>query len=319
MIRKNNRRLHLASRLMGAFTLGLFALTGFQPAAAQPRPVKPIATPDQSADVPLPGASGASVTTEQWFISAIGTRRVRNVTLPTITPFLPAASAATGAAVIIAPGGGKIFLSIDSEGYEVARWLADHGIAAFVLKYRLVPSVETSIVGTPAPAAIAGASPIDSGPAEVAPGVIPQALEDALAAVKLVRSRSTEWRVDPKKVGFLGFSAGANLALAVGLVAQSSSRPDFIAPIYPRMAARTVPNDAPPMFAAVALDDPIMAIGKPLSLIDSWRAAGRSLEVHLYNSGGHGFGMRSSAAATALWIDEFYAWMKDQIGVKAVH
>lgn len=140
----------------------------------------------------------------------------------------------------------------------------------------------------------------------------PEALEDALAAIKLVRERSAEWHVTPGKVGFVGFSAGAVTTLGVGLAADAAARPDFIAPIYPPMAARPIPADAPPMFLAISLDDPLFGQGKPLGLIQSWREAKRPLEVHLYEKGGHGFGMSGRFAGAALWIDEFHAWMKER-------
>lgn len=100
-------------------------------------------------------------------------------------------------------------------------------------------------------------------------------------------------------------------ALAVGL-GEKSTRPDFIAPIYPPMEPRPVPADAPPMFAAIALDDPLFAIGKPMALIQAWRDAKRPVEAHLYERGGHGFGMANRSAASGLWINQFYAWMKDR-------
>ncbi len=136
-----------------------------------------------------------------------------------------------------------------------------------------------------------------------------ETLEDAQAAVRLVRARAREWNIDPARVGFVGFSAGAITAVSVGLSEDSSARPDFIAPIYGSMAARTVPADAPPMFLAVALDDQLMVRGPGLGLIEAWRAARRPIEVHLYERGGHGFGMTSNSPASALWIDEFHAWM----------
>jgi len=254
-------------------------------------------------------APAAKALPEQWEMMTLGgssNRNIRNVVNPTLTPFLPDPAKATGAAVIVAPGGGFMGLSIDSEGLEVARWLADRGIAAFVLKYRLKP--------TPREAASYMQS-LMQGMANMDPEVTfrdptPEALEDALAAIKMVRERSAEWHVTHGKLGFVGFSAGAVTTLGVGLAADTAARPDFIAPIYPSMVARQVPADAPPMFLAIALDDPLFAKGRQLALIESWRTAKRPLEVHLYESGGHGFGMTGRFPGPALWIDEFYAWMK---------
>lgn len=245
---------------------------------------------------------------EQW-MTAGPLQGVRNVLNPTLTPVLPDPAKATGAAVIVAPGGAFRFLSMDSEGWAVARWLADHGVAAFVLKYRTI--------ATPRDEAGFGKSltTIMSGPRSdsVPLDATAEAVEDGLAAVRLVRSRATEWKVDPAKVGFVGFSAGAMTALGVGLAPDAATRPNFIAPIYPPMMARPVPPGAPPMFLAIALDDPLFAAGgKSLGLIDAWRQAKVPLEVHLYEKGGHGFGMRGVSAGSALWIDEFHAWLKDR-------
>lgn len=287
------------------------------PAQAQPEQIPPavvrqanatreIPTPPQPGAIPLRGGPPGMVASEQWEQPVIGGRSVRNITEPTLTPFVPDPGKATGAAVIVAPGGGFYSLSIDDEGYAVARWLADHGVAAFVLKYRPDPTPR-DVPGYTA-AVIKRVTTIAMGGRFETP---PQALEDATAAVRLVRSRASQWGVDPTRVGFLGFSAGAITALSVGLMDDKAARPDFIAPIYGPMYARPIPADAPPTFIAIALDDPIFAKGKGFELIDSWRSARRPIEVHLYERGGHGFGLGKSAA-TRLVADEFYAWMQDR-------
>lgn len=256
----------------------------------------------------IPLRAGVKGEPEQWMTTG-PLQGVRNVINPTLTPVLPDPATATGAAVIIAPGGAFRFLSMESEGWAVARWLAHRGIAAFVLKYRTVP--------TPRDEAGFGKSlqQVMSGPRRdnVPLSATNEAVEDGLAAVRLVRSRAAQWKVDPAKVGFVGFSAGAMTALGVGLAPDTAARPNFIAPIYPPMMARPVPAGAPPMFLAIALDDPLFAAGgKSLGLIDAWRQAKVPLEVHLYEKGGHGFGMRGVSAGSALWIEEFHAWLKDR-------
>lgn len=245
---------------------------------------------------------------ERWESMGGDNRVIRNVSKPTLTPFLPDPAKATGAAVIVAPGGAFFMLSIDSEGYKAARWLADHGVAAFVLKYRL----QETPPDRNAAMAVMAQRMKGAVTSTATPQTPPEALADAEAAVRLVRARAGEWGIDPNRVGFLGFSAGAMTALSVGLTDDKAARPDFIAPIYPPMGARAVPADAPPMFVAVALDDPLFAKGKSLGLIDSWRTAGRPVEAHLYEHGSHGFGMISRFAGPALWPEEFYAWMKDR-------
>lgn len=285
---------------VGLFTLTI-AMAGAQSQSKANVDVS-IPTPPQPGAIPLyPGQSGAK-DTEQWD-SFIKHRIVRNVTRPTLTPFLPARIGATGAAVIVAPGGGLKLLNMDGEGYEVASWLARHGVAAFVLKYRVCKT--PSDFGSFAKAAAGKSAECNSGTEAVG------ALKDAETAVRLVRARAKEWGVDPHRVGFVGFSAGAMLAERVALVRDSSVRPDFVAPIYGPLQALQVPAYAPPMFVAVALDDPVMARAKALGLILSWWKAGRPVEAHLYEEGGHGFAMGQVTAATSLWPDELYAWMKD--------
>ncbi len=268
---------------------------------------KIIPTPSQPGAIAL-GVKGEPVKDQEVWTQTATNRGVRNVTNPTLTPVLPDAAKATGAAVIVAPGGGFLALSMDHEGYAVARWLADHGIAAFVLKYRLKPTpVDPAEYRTAMIAMLNGAMRNGGGD----PGMLtpPAALEDAQAAVRLVRRRAAEWGVDPQRVGFVGFSAGAITTLSVGLSADKDARPDFIAPIYGPMDRRDVPKDAPPLFAALAADDPLF--GKSdLGIVSSWRAAGRPYEVHVYEHGGHGFGLRKLGSTSDLWIDEFYAWMK---------
>lgn len=270
---------------------------------------------DMPGAIPLrPAVPGAPP--EQWELMTIGANsapNVRNVVNPTLTPVLPAPGKANGAAVIVAPGGGFRGLAIDHEGFAVARWLAARGIAAFVLKYRVIPTPRNSAARIERMMADLGSRQPDNSFRDPTP----EALEDALAAIRLVRQRSAEWGVAADKVGFVGFSAGAVATLGAGLAADPAARPDFIAPIYPTLVARAVPADAPPMFLAISLDDPLFGQGKPLGLIQSWRDARRPVEVHLYEKGGHGFGMSGRSNGPALWINSFYAWMKDRTIIPA--
>ncbi len=280
------------------------------PAMDMSKLFKPIPADDVPGAIPLrpPVRKAAPEQWEQMTFGGSAIRNIRNVVNPTLTPVLPDPDMATGVAVIVAPGGGFRGLSIDSEGFEVARWLADRGIAAFVLKYRLISTPRDASSYMQSVMAVMA----NRNPEEIFRDPTPEALEDALAAIKLVRQRSAEWRIAPGKVGLVGFSAGAITALGAGLAADPAARPDFIAPIYPPMTTRQVPANAPPMFLALSLDDPLFGQGKALSLIQSWRDAKRPLEVHLYEKGGHGFGMSGRFAGPALWIDQFHAWMKDR-------
>jgi acetyl esterase/lipase len=240
----------------------------------------------------------------------VGTERwVRNVTQPTLLPFLPSAENATGAAVIVVPGGGFQFVSIDNEGYPIAQWLADRGIAAFVLKYR--------VMQTPAPEDEFGvhmqrvfAPTPETEPIDVREG-IPPAVEDAQAALRLVESRSQEWGIDPARIGMLGFSAGAMTTLGVVLDGSGAPHPDFIGYIYGPMTPVEISGDVPPMFTALAADDSLFG-DQGFGLVESWMDAGGPVELHFYDSGGHGFGSYKRGVTADGWFDQFMSWMNAQ-------
>jgi acetyl esterase/lipase len=250
---------------------------------------------------PLPGARAA----ESWY-NQYGRRFARNVTIATLTPFLPDPARSTGAGVIVAPGGGFRTLSMENEGTDVARALAARGVAAFVLKYRLIPtppampSFERSMREM-----FSGAARPPRDKAAMPP-LDPQ-LADARAAFALVRRRAAEWRVDPARIGMVGFSAGAMLTLATAL-SGNDGKPAFIGIIYGPLAPVTVPADAPPMFVALAADDPLFG-NSGTGLIESWRAARRPVEFHLYEQGGHGFGMYPKQTTSTGWFDAFVRWI----------
>jgi acetyl esterase/lipase len=229
---------------------------------------------------------------------------VRNVTTATLTPFLPDPERATGAAVIVAPGGGFMWLSMGNEGWEVAEALRARGVAAFVLKYRLRPTparLEAFEASMNELFASAGRRPPSAAP------MLEDQVEDARAAFALVRARAAEWRVDPDRIGMMGFSAGAGTTMATLLQARET-RPAFIAPIYGGMGPVEVPADAPPMFVALAADDPLFA-GRGFGLIESWRAAGRPVEFHYYQNGGHGFGLGNPDRTSNIWFESFMHWL----------
>jgi acetyl esterase/lipase len=243
---------------------------------------------------------------EQW--AKVGEDYVaRNVTSPTLTPFLPAKGKATGAAVIVAPGGGFQVLAMKNEGIDVARYLTDRGIAAFVLKYRLRPTPESQEeMQADMKRMMGGARPPTDRPPPSAPAF---AMDDAQEAFRMVRSRAAEWSIDPKRVGMIGFSAGAMNTLGTALRNDAAARADFIGLIYGPLGAVQVPQPAPPLFAAIAADDPLIGTGD-FGLIKSWRDAKAPVEFHLYEHGGHGFGMRKLTTTSDHWADQFHAWMK---------
>ena len=292
----------------GAVSAAL-ALAPVSTAAAQDDRMTPIEIPAQPDAItldtgPLPGATAQ----ESWH-SQYGSRFARNVTVATLTPFLPDPAKATGAAVVVAPGGGFRTLSMENEGWDVAKALAARGVAAFVLKYRLnqtpadMPGFEKSMremfSGT-------AARPPRPDPETAMAAIAPQ-IADSRAAFALIRRRAGEWRIDPDRVGMVGFSAGAMLTMATALAGQDA-KPAFIANIYGPIASMKVPADAPPLFVALAADDPFFA-NSGFGLIESWKAAKRPVEFHLYEQGGHGFGMYPKETTSTGWFDAFANWL----------
>lgn len=297
-------------RLLAAgMAVGAMALTCAlaQPAMAQNDKMTPIATPAQPdaivlATGPLPGA----VTPESWH-SQYGSVFARNVTVATLTPFLPDPAKATGAAVIVAPGGGFRTLSMENEGWDVARALADKGVAAFVLKYRLVQTpADMDGFDASMKAMFSGAAKPPAAKQDPSVTLAPQ-IADARAAFALVRAHATEWKVDPDRIGMVGFSAGAMLTISTTLYGQDA-KPAFIGEVYGSLAPVEVPADAPPLFFAIAADDPLFGNGS-FGLIDSWRAAKRPVEFHFYEQGGHGFGMYQKPTTSTGWFDDFTRWL----------
>ena len=274
-------------------------------ASAQNDKMTAIAVPKQPNAIVLnTGKLPASVSDEAWH-TQYGSKFARNVSIATLTPFLPSKSKATGAAVIVAPGGGFRTLSMENEGWQVAEALAKKGVAAFVLKYRLNP--------TPADLAEFAAPPkpgtMPRPPASANPqAALAPMIADAEAAFALVRSRAAEWNIDPNKVGMIGFSAGAMLTLSTTLYGKDVN-PAFIGDIYGPLGAVKVPNNAPPLFIALAADDGLFA-NAGFGLIDSWKAAKRPVEFHLFEQGGHGFGMYKKETTSTGWFEAFAAWLK---------
>ncbi len=242
-----------------------------------------------------------------------GQINIRNVGMPTLEVFRPAARDANGIAIIVTPGGGFMNLVYSNEGTFVARRLAAQGYTAVVLKYRLVQ--------TPASRAAMDAKMMKDmgGVLTRAKSGLPRELprfsgedlaqQDGAQAIRAVRAHAAEWGVDPKRIGFVGFSAGAFVAadLAIG---DRATRPDFVGIIYGGLRT-PVPRDAPPAFIATAADDPMLP-NDPVPLYSAWRAAGRPAELHIYDRGGHGFGMATQGASSDHWFDEFVWWMQSR-------
>jgi len=235
--------------------------------------------------------------------------RVRNVSIPTLTVFRPKVDSSDGAAIVIAPGGGFEHLSFANEGTAVARRLADAGITAIVLKYRLAkstphpPMAPTAAPQPPQPP-IHRADAQNSSPAAI------RAMADGDAAVEFVRAHARTLGVSPHRIGFLGFSAGAVIAMHVAVSPDPAARPDFAAAIYGIMPKdAVVPASAPPLFLAVAADDKLVGPASSLAIFDAWHAAGNDVELHVFQSGQHGFGMTVQNITSDHWIDEYIWWL----------
>ncbi|WP_430909091.1 alpha/beta hydrolase [Maribacter sp. 2-571] len=241
---------------------------------------------------------------KEYFSEIWQTQVVTNIATPTMEVFRP--ETPNGTAVIIAPGGGLYALSIESEGKNVAKWLNEKGITAFVLKYRLVPT------GTDGVKDISedGATDPSKILKKVAP-VMPYSIADGLAAVRYVREKADTFSIDPKKIGFMGFSAGGAVTMGVTYSCKSEDRPDFIVPVYTwtyAMPVKEVPADAPPMLVVCASNDPLGLAPGSTELYASWLKAGKTVGLHMYAKGGHGFGMKKQGLPSDSWISRFYDW-----------
>jgi acetyl esterase/lipase len=247
------------------------------------------------ADAPMVAAGGA----ETVRVTEQGEHVVSNVHRPSLTVYLPEKGRASGTAVIVIPGGGYRELWLDHEGTNVARFLNERGIAAFVLKYRLprAPGSRYTILG--------------------------DSLGDLLRAVRLVRSRAGEWSLDPRRIGVLGFSAGGNLA-GLGVmnsdagvadaalaIDRTSSRPDFAALIYPgTFDELRLEADDPPLFMLCGSDDRPEVVAGVTRVYLAARELGIPAELHLYDRVGHGFGLRASnTGPITAWPRQFVDWL----------
>lgn len=233
-------------------------------------------------------------------------RVVRNIENPTLTAFLPEPSHSTGTAVIVAPGGAFIILAIAHEGEDVARWLSDRGIAAFVLRYRLAPTPRDDAQFR---ALRARQLQDPTLLTTVIKSQAPIAISDSRDAIALVRKRAAEWGIAADHIGIIGFSAGGAVATGSATSYDASNRPDFVASIYGGSADVNLSSDAPPAFIAATSDDPVVPASTSVQLYSKWRATGRPAELHIYVKGGHGFGMNHQGLPSDHWIDQFYCWL----------
>jgi len=256
------------------------------------------------------GASGspANAPPEAVRITPEGDHVISGVHRPSITVYLPPPSTATGTAVLVIPGGGHREIWIDHEGYAVADWLSAHGVAAFVLKYRLArePGSTYTVEGSE--------------------------LQDVQRALRLIRSRASEWSIHPDRIGVIGFSAGGELAALAGArydsgnatasdpIDRQGSRPDFQALLYPAIPHELhLSKETPPAFLACGANDrQDISEGLP-ELYLEMKHAGVPAELHVFAGVGHGFGIRkTNTGNVSTWPDLFYGWLRTDgfIGTK---
>jgi dienelactone hydrolase len=249
---------------------------------------------------------GEATSTKNMF----NTEVVYNVSQPTITAFLPPKEIANGTAIVVAPGGAFHTLSINSEGYDVAKWLNSKGIAAFVLKYRVAHSTTDDPVKELMPK-MANFKALDAEN----DSIVPLAMADGLAAVNYVRVHAKDMNIDPHKIGFMGFSAGGTLTMSVVYNSTDENRPNFVAPIYayePAVIGSIPPSVKTPIFVAVAGDDQLGMMPMSINIYKKWYDAKQPSELHVFEKGGHGFGMRKQNLPVDTWYERFGDWLKFQ-------
>ncbi len=265
--------------------------------------------------------NGAAPGSENWTWNeqendnnAWNTKVAFNISHPTLNVFLPDSSVAnTGTAIVICPGGGFYALSINNEGYDVAKWLAKKGITCFVLKYRVAHVLSNDPVKEWSEGL---------GKPEVTQkmqATVPMAIADGKAAIAYVRLHAADYGIKFNQIGIIGFSAGGTVAASAAYDYTASNQPNFVAPIYAYMPAslqKEIPADAPPMFIAAATDDQLNLNTHAIDLYTKWTTAKHSAELHIYAKGGHGFGMRKQSLISDSWIDRFGEWLQQKGFIK---
>ena len=293
----------VVNRLCAVVAPFLLALTC---AAAEPQFIDlwPSTAPGETGGI---GEERDTTTAKDNLIAGKPVIRLGNVSKPTMAIYRPPADKQNGAAVIVCPGGGYHILAMDLEGTEVCEWLNSIGVTGILLKYRVPKRADAEK---------------------------PAAFQDVQRAVGLVRAHAKEWNIDPKRIGVLGFSAGGHLAAhlsnqcdprsysAIDDADRLSCRPDFVVLIYPggltskeqgdRLAPElTVNSNTPPTFMAMAQDDPVR-VENVLVYAAALRKAEVPFELHVYPTGGHGYGLRASKDFVTTWPVRVSDWMRSR-------
>lgn len=237
---------------------------------------------------------------------------IRNVVRPTLTVYEPLPAKRSGTAVIVCPGGGGIVLDWTNEGTNVAKWLSDHGVTAFLLKYRVIPTPHDE---REYQAFVAG--PYRTSHDVLHAKYYSMGVADARQAVKVVRQQAAAWKVNPDRIGLMGFSHGSGVAMDEVMDHDADSRPNFVALLYgPQdLNGRPLPQDVPPLFAVVAQDDD--EPGEPgagelaARAFLSWKAAMVPAELHIFAQGRE-FGTVKQGLSVDNWMDMFAGWLSSQ-------
>jgi dienelactone hydrolase len=244
--------------------------------------------------------------------SANGISTIRDVVDPSMTAYLPEPSTSNGIAVVVCPGGAFRALAWESEGVAVARWLNKNGVAAFVLKYRLLKTGEGKTAfampgaGSKPQFKNANANPDPNN--EELNNVIRMAISDGQQAIRLVRQNAKKWSINPSKIGIMGFSAGGGVVVGTALLNDPAGYPNFLVSLYgPSQFDVHVPANAPPLFIAVAANHKPVSMGC-VALYSVWNEAGKSAELHVYSKGRFGLGGKGLPSDT--WPDRFLEWLK---------
>ena len=247
---------------------------------------------------------GVAPGSEGWdFEEQAGFRSITNIKTPTLTLFKPDPALANGTAMIVCPGGGFSGLMIGKEGVMVAEWLAARGVTAFVLKYRVRHNPDS------------GSSAEEKDFDERAKMLDSRrkiAAADGMQAMRYLRSHAAELKIDPNRIGMMGFSAGAMTTMSVVMTGDAGVIPNIAGSIYGSMPGETPPDGAPPLFLVHAKDDSVVPVDRSLAMESAWRKAGLPVELHVFEKGGHGFGAEKQDLPSDAWMDKLEDWLIDQ-------